>query len=152
MEPPLFKGRRFALWREGREDPLRSGEQAWAGEDLLVDLQTGGEADPAEVARYISELEEQITTEESGSVSGAAFEFQGCRYTFVMASDRVRDGMGLELSRVMDNDFPGDNLLEIFYSDQDGSFTVDLYESLPLELVECSIAVAKRSLPPVAGK
>ena len=60
MEPPLYKGRRFALWREGREDPTRPGTMATSGEDLLFDLETGREAEPEDVARYIVELEQSV--------------------------------------------------------------------------------------------
>lgn len=151
MEPPLFKGRRFALWREGREDPLRPGEQAWAGEDVLVDLARGVEADPAEVSRYISDLERLTAKEADDSVSNHTFEFEGRRYGFRRGSDVIDDGMTLELGPLTDDNLLEDILIEIFYSDQDGSFTVDLRERLPLELVERSIAAAKALLPPIAG-
>ncbi len=67
--PPLYKGERFALWREGREDPLRPGELAWGGEDCLVDLETGAEARPEVVARYIFELEREIRREPTSPAS-----------------------------------------------------------------------------------
>lgn len=67
MEPPLYKGKRFALWREGREDPLRPGVMATSGDDILVDLETDSEADPEEVARYIIELEGRLDAESPSS-------------------------------------------------------------------------------------
>lgn len=58
--PPLHKGKRFALWREGREDPTRPGVLAVSGGDCVVDLKTGLEAEPEEVAAYIVELEASV--------------------------------------------------------------------------------------------
>ena len=58
--PPLYKGKRFALWREGREDPTRPGALATSGSDCVVDLDTGYEADPEKIAAYILELETEI--------------------------------------------------------------------------------------------
>ena len=55
--PPLHKGKRFALWREGREDPTRPGALATSGSDCVVDLRTGREAEAEELAAYIVELE-----------------------------------------------------------------------------------------------
>lgn len=60
MDPPLFKGKRFALWREGREEPLRPGTLVTSGDDVLVDLETKAEADPEDVARYIVDLETKL--------------------------------------------------------------------------------------------
>ena len=58
--PPLHKGKRFVLWREGREDPTRPGVLATSGSDCVIDLRTGREADPEDLAAYIVELEAEI--------------------------------------------------------------------------------------------
>jgi hypothetical protein len=58
--PPLHKGKRFALWCEGREDPTRPGVLATGGSDCVVDLRTGREADPEDVVAYIAELETAV--------------------------------------------------------------------------------------------
>jgi len=58
--PPLYKGKRFALWREGREDPTRPGVSATSGSDCVVGLDTGYEANPEAIAAYIVELETEI--------------------------------------------------------------------------------------------
>lgn len=60
MERPIYKGLRFVLWREGREDPLEPGHMATSGDDVIVDLETGREADPLDVAEYLAYLEARV--------------------------------------------------------------------------------------------
>lgn len=74
-------------------------------------------------------------------------KFNGIEYEILRGSDIIRDGMYLEASISR----PGirDQLLEIFYSDIDGSFTVSYCnDNLPMELVEYMIVNAKTALPP----
>jgi hypothetical protein len=63
-------------------------------------------------------------------------------------SDIVRDGMFLEISTV--NDDRRNILVEVFFSDVDGTFTFtcDAPFSLPLEVIESLIAEARTLLPP----
>ena len=58
--PPLHKGKRFALSREGREDPTQPGRLATSGSDCVVDLRTSREAEPEDLAAYVVELEAEI--------------------------------------------------------------------------------------------
>ena len=58
--------------------------------------------------------------------------FRGARYTTVMSSDLVRDGMGLELH----DQRQGRVVAEVFFSDKDGSLTLSTFEcGVPLELI-----------------
>ncbi len=74
-------------------------------------------------------------------------KFINTEYEILLVSDVIRDGMYLEASIPR----PGtrDQVLEIFYSDVDGSFTLSYCkDDLPMELVEYMIASAKKVLPP----
>ncbi|RYD34208.1 MAG: hypothetical protein EOP86_11505 [Verrucomicrobiaceae bacterium] len=61
-------------------------------------------------------------------------------------SDVHRDGMFLELSEAESSDV----LMEIFYSDTDGSFNFAGFEcgSVPLDVIEQFILEARHFLPP----
>ena len=77
-------------------------------------------------------------------------KFNNVEYEILKGSDVVRDGMYLEASISR----PGvrDQVIEIFYSDIDGSFTVSYCKNdLPMELVEYMIVNAKTALPPSTG-
>jgi hypothetical protein len=66
-------------------------------------------------------------------------------YSTVMGSDVHRDGMYLEL---IDQE-TGDEVAEVFYSDQSHRMTVSVFRpDLPIEAVEALIEEAKRRLPP----
>lgn len=74
-------------------------------------------------------------------------KFKDVEYEILRGSDVIRDGMYLEASISR----PGmrDQVLEIFYSDIDGSFTISYCrDDLPMELVEYMIVNAKTALPP----
>lgn len=72
-------------------------------------------------------------------------EHQGCQFRAVRGSDVVRDGMFLELSEAGSSS----PLLEAFYSDADGSFSLRGFGgSVPLAVAEQFIASARRLLPP----
>jgi hypothetical protein len=75
------------------------------------------------------------------------FEHFGRRYQTYMQGDVEKDGMALE---VMDEtEHPHALVLEVFYSDIDGTFTLTAHqEAIPLDLVETVIASARRCLPP----
>lgn len=74
-------------------------------------------------------------------------DFQGKRYTTVVASDLRRDGMGLELHCNCDG--TDSVVAEVFFSDKDGSFTLTTFDcDVPLELVEELIEEAKARLKP----
>ena len=71
---------------------------------------------------------------------------QGREYWLVVGSDLDRDGMFLECSDANDGTKV---FIEVFYSDADGSFTVDMFgHALPLALVKLVVATAERELPP----
>lgn len=64
---------------------------------------------------------------------------------FIVGSDVDRDGLCLE---VRGPDPGGRELIEIFYCDQTRRMTVTLFEaSIPLELIERAICVARERLP-----
>jgi len=71
-------------------------------------------------------------------------------YTVVMASDVIRDGMGLELYLRGPAGYPdGDILMEVFYSDVDGTFQTQKFRSVPANIEEWFQAEARRRLPPM---
>jgi len=72
-------------------------------------------------------------------------EIAGDTYEVIVGSDGTeRDGMYLELYE------GADQLLEVFYSDVDGSMTFSSYrQDLPLAVVEWAIAEGKARLIPV---
>ena len=74
-------------------------------------------------------------------------ERSGHRYHMIMGSDLERDGMFLELVVDSRSEAP---LLEMFYSDATGTFTLNSLQraSIPLEIVEHFILEAHRCLPP----
>lgn len=77
-------------------------------------------------------------------------KFDDIEYEILLGSDVIRDGMYLEASIPR----PGtrDQVLEIFYSDIDGGFTISYCkDDLPMELVEYMIVNAKTALPPKRG-
>jgi hypothetical protein len=66
-----------------------------------------------------------------------------------MASDVIRDGMGLEL--VEESVASGRRAaLEVFYSDETGEFvfSADQVDDVPLELIDRFLADGRRRLPP----
>lgn len=67
-------------------------------------------------------------------------------FEILMASDIVRDGMGLECWEVS----PENRLvLEAFWRDTDGQFTFSAFEpDLPFELLEEFLLQARKRLPP----
>ena len=72
-------------------------------------------------------------------------EHQDRRFSVVRGSDVERDGMFLELSEA-GSSFP---LMEAFYSDSDGSFSIRGFGgSVPLVVAEQFIASARQLLPP----
>ena len=76
--------------------------------------------------------------------------FNGVEYEILRGSDVIRDGMYLEASISQ----PGsrDQVLEIFYSDIDDSFTVSYCrDDLPMELVEYMIVNARQHYLPIGG-
>ena len=75
-------------------------------------------------------------------------EHSGHRYHTTMGSDLDRDGMFLELVVDDRSEAP---VLEVFYSDVTGTFTVNTLEpaSVPLELVEQLVREAHERLPPI---
>lgn len=74
-------------------------------------------------------------------------KFNGIEYEILRGSDVIRDGMYLEAS-ISKLDIR-DQVLEIFYSDIDGSSTVSYCkDDIPVELVEYMIVNAKTALTP----
>jgi hypothetical protein len=72
-------------------------------------------------------------------------EHQDRQFSTVRGSDVARDGMFLELSEAGSSS----PLMEAFYSDADGSFSVRGFGgSVPLAVVEQFIASARQLLPP----
>lgn len=72
-------------------------------------------------------------------------EHGGKAYTLERGSDVARDGMFLWLSEAGSIEI----LMEVFYSDVDGSFTMAGFGGFaPLEIVERLIAEARNCLPP----
>ena len=72
-------------------------------------------------------------------------EHKGQHFCMVVGSDVTRDGMFIELSEA--GSVPV--LMEAFYSDADGSFTITGFGSpVPIEVAEQFIARARESLPP----
>jgi len=72
-------------------------------------------------------------------------EHKGVRYTTVVASDLVRDGVGLELHWHFDRQDVV--VAEIFACDKDGSWTLSTFDcDVPLEVIEEFIAEAKARL------
>jgi hypothetical protein len=66
-------------------------------------------------------------------------------YRTVRVSDVKRDGMYLELIE----EITGDEIGEVFYSDESNSMTVSLFKpALPIGVVELFIRRAKDDLPP----
>ncbi|HEY0646757.1 hypothetical protein [Phenylobacterium sp.] len=72
-------------------------------------------------------------------------EIAGRQYEVIVGSDVAeRDGMYLELYDA------AEQILEVFYSDADGSMTFSAFRSdLPLAVVEWAIAEGKARLIPV---
>lgn len=73
-------------------------------------------------------------------------EIGGRRYEVIIGSEVTeRDGMYLELHEA------AEHILEVFYSDVDGSMTFSAFRTdLPLEVVEWAIAEGKARLTPVS--
>jgi hypothetical protein len=72
-------------------------------------------------------------------------EYQGVRYTTLVASDVQRDGIGLELHWHWQSQ---DNVVaEVFFSDEAGKWTLNTFDcDVPLELIEQLISEAKERL------
>lgn len=76
----------------------------------------------------------------------SAVRVEGRNYCLVVGSDIKRDGMFLECTPESDGT---QVLVEVFYSDQDQSFTVQTSGvQLPVALLKLVIAEAERRLPP----
>lgn len=74
------------------------------------------------------------------------YRIEGRDYWIVVGSSVERDGMFLECTPKEDG---AEVLIEIFYRDQDGAFTMQTSGAeLPLALVKLVIAEAERLLPP----
>ncbi|NKB58005.1 MAG: hypothetical protein GKS00_16910 [Alphaproteobacteria bacterium] len=74
-----------------------------------------------------------------------AADINGRRYSYVIGSDLVRDGMYLELS---DETKEPTDILEIFYSDQTHTMTMTAFrENIPIEVVEWALQQARARLP-----
>ena len=72
-------------------------------------------------------------------------EHQGRQFSTVRGSDVARDGMFFELSEEGSSSV----LMEVFYSDADGSFSLQGFGgSVPLAVAEQFIASARQLLPP----
>lgn len=72
-------------------------------------------------------------------------DYQGTRYTTLMASDVQRDGVGLELHCQFRNQDVV--VAEVFASDRDGSWTLSTFGCcVPLKLIEDLIVEAKTRL------
>ena len=70
-------------------------------------------------------------------------------YKLVRASDSIRDGMALEIVDITDDKI-GQEVLEVFYWDEDGRMTITLYRpNLPVALIEWSVSQAHALLPPL---
>jgi hypothetical protein len=83
----------------------------------------------------------------SGTPESDKWFFAGRWYAATVASDAMRDGLGLELDDIAPS--PGRGLvLEAFRSDTTGetSFTALTTEPLPLDLVERFVGEARRVL------
>lgn len=76
-------------------------------------------------------------------------EHAGHRYHTIRGSDVPRDGMFLELVMDERSESP---VMEVFFSDQTGAFTINTFEpaSIPLVILREFIAEAERLLPPVS--
>lgn len=74
-------------------------------------------------------------------------EFRGVRYAYLIGSATTPelDGVFLEVWR---RDEPNVVVAMIVLSDPDDTFEIMLWDTLPLELVEDAIAVARRNLSP----
>ncbi len=73
-------------------------------------------------------------------------ELKGLKFRSIMGSDVSRDGMFLELAEDSNH---ANLLLEVFYSDRDGSMTLSAFaEAIPLPIVQEFISEAQRRLPP----
>lgn len=69
----------------------------------------------------------------------------GIEYSFLMASDIQRDGLGLECYRVSGES--KEMVLEVFRSDAEQKYLVSQFvPELPLELFEHVIAIARQEL------
>jgi hypothetical protein len=77
------------------------------------------------------------------------WSYDGQRFEVVMASDVIRDGMGLELT-ALDGPAPGP-VFEAFWHDDDGRFEFVACRSvtLPFSVIDRFVAEAKKRLPPV---
>ncbi|MHA3774825.1 hypothetical protein ACXR0O_25170 [Verrucomicrobiota bacterium sgz303538] len=72
-------------------------------------------------------------------------EYNGRTYSTLRGSDVTRDGMFLSLSQAGSIE----TLMEVFYSDADGSFTVAGFGNfVPIEVVEQFLNEARKLLPP----
>ncbi|TIR29467.1 MAG: hypothetical protein E5X07_25250 [Mesorhizobium sp.] len=80
-----------------------------------------------------------------------SFEHLGRHYAIYMQSDVHRDGMALEL--MDETNHPHTLVLEVFYSDADGTLTLTAHrEAVPLELVEMAASQARIRLPPADNR
>ena len=69
------------------------------------------------------------------------------RYSLTMASNVVRDGVGLEIEEIGQPS----NFAEVFFHDESGEMTISTFgKDFPLAVIEELIALAKTRLPPLA--
>jgi hypothetical protein len=74
------------------------------------------------------------------------FEVHDERYAMLLGSDLRRDGMFLELRRVLPE--PGRTVAEVFYSDETRDFSFSAFHAeIPVEAIERLILEAKARLP-----
>lgn len=76
-----------------------------------------------------------------------AWELEGREFTVVMASDVIRDGMGLELTARLVRERP---VLEAFWHDDGSSFHFIIHKAgtLQFSVIEGFVAQARKVLPP----
>jgi len=72
-------------------------------------------------------------------------------YSFLVASDVVRDGLGLEAWKRLQNN-ERELVAEVFWSDKLGTLTMSTYQpDLPIELVEHLLTMARLRLTPAVS-
>jgi hypothetical protein len=87
----------------------------------------------------------------AASLAVDAWEHEGRKFEVVMASDVIRDGMGLELTEL--GSAESGPVLEAFWRDDGSGFDFITHSAgtLPFALVERFVAAARKHLPPTEG-
>ncbi len=77
-------------------------------------------------------------------------ESHGRSFEVLMASDVIRDGMGLELTEITPGVVTGAPVIEVFWHDDGSAFDFMCHgaASLPFEVIERFVAMARGQLPP----